>query len=97
MRSRPIVPKIPLLLGVGGHLTVKLSKMTKTRPPEPRPLSFPEDIPYLLNGVEGRLNRYLRRENLVRRENGPEPRKILFLLDKIDGLVDYLQSINPIL
>ena len=90
MHSGPIVPKIPLFLGVSGHLTVELGKMTKARPPELRPLSFPEDIPYLFNGVEGRLNRYLRRENLVQRENGPEPGKMLLLPDKIDGLVNYL-------
>ena len=71
--------------------------MAKARPPELRPLSFPEDIPYLLNGVEGRLNRYLHWENPVRRENGPEPGKRLLFPDKIDGLVDYLQSINQIL
>ena len=71
--------KSPLLLGVGGHLTVELGKMAKAQPHELHPLSFPEDIPYLLNSVEGRLNRYLHWENLVRRKNGPEPGKRLFL------------------
>ena len=71
--------------------------MTKARSPELRPLSFPEDIPYLFHNVKGRFNRYLRQKNLVLRENGPESGKRLLFPNKIDGLVDYLQSIDPIL